>query len=91
MYINYFFSLLNEAEVNLKDTQLVFLREEIWIFASNLMYDFCLHVSINYFNRLFHNMRFSEEYTAACYKILNKHSVVDRILGEHHVRDLTES
>ena len=36
-------------------------------------------------------MRFSEDYTAACYRILNKHSVVDRILGEHAVIDLYSS
>ena len=83
--------MLNEVEVNLKETQLIFFREQIWVFTSNLMYDFCLHVNINYFNRLFHNMRFSEEYTAACHGTSNKHSVVDRILGEHHVIDLTES
>ena len=83
--------MLNEVEVNLKETQLIFFREQIWIFASNLMYDFCLQFNINYFNRLFHNMRFSEEYTAVCYRILNKHSVSDRILCEHDVVDLSES
>ena len=36
-------------------------------------------------------MRFSKSYTASCYRILNKNSVADRILGEHSVTDLTES
>ena len=55
------------------------------------MDDFCLYVNISYFSTLFYNMRFSEEYTSACYRIFNKHSVVDRTLGEHHVIDLTGS
>ena len=36
-------------------------------------------------------MMFSKDYTAVCYRILNKHSGVDRILGDHPVIDLTES
>ena len=36
-------------------------------------------------------MKFSKDYTAVCYKILNKYSGVDRILGDHPVIDLTES
>ena len=91
MYINLFFSQLNKVEVNLKETQFISFREQIWIFASNFMYGFCLYVENNYFNRLFHNMRFSEEYTAVCYRILNKHSVSDRILCEHDVVGLSES
>ena len=55
------------------------------------MYDFCLHVNVNYFKKLFDSMKFSKDYTAVCYKILNKHSGVDRILGDHPVIDLTKS
>ena len=55
------------------------------------MYDFCFHANIDYFSKLFNSMRFSEDYTAACYRISNKHSVVDRILGEHAVIDLYSS
>ena len=89
LYLNYFFSLLNE--LNLKETQLIFFRQQIWVFASALMYDFCLHVNVNYFKKLFDSMKFSKDYTAVCYKILNKYSGVDRILGDHPVIDLTES
>ena len=81
-----FFSLLNE--VWLKQIQQIFFRQQIWIFISDLMYDFCLHVNIDYFNNLFNSMKFSKGYTAACYRILNKHSVSDSILGEHPVTDL---
>ena len=89
LYLNYFFSLLNE--VCLKETQHIFFRQQIWVFASGLMYDFCLHVNIDYFNKLFQSIIFSEAYTVTCYRILNKHSVAGRILGEHRVIDLTES
>ena len=54
------------------------------------MYDFCFHVNIDYFNKLFDNMRFSKNYRASCYRVLNKHSVFDKILREHPVIDLTE-
>ena len=33
-------------------------------------------------------MKFSKGYAAACYRILNKHSVSDSIFGEHPVTDL---
>ena len=78
-------------EVSLKETQQIFLRQQIWIFAYDLMYDFCLHVNIDYFNKLFQSMRSSEAYTAACYRILNKHSVAGRILGEHPAVELTKN
>ena len=58
-----FFSLLNEP--NLKETKLIFFRQQIWVFASDLMYDFCLDVN--------------KEHTAVCYRILNKHFGADRI------------
>ena len=89
LYLNFFFSLINE--VCLKETQQIFFRQQIWVSASGLMYDFCLYVNIDYFNKLFQSIRFSEAYTAACYRILNQHSVADRILGEHRVIDSTES
>ena len=40
LYLNHFPSLLNE--VCLQETQQIFFRQQIWIFASNLMYGFCL-------------------------------------------------
>ena len=40
------------------------------------MYDFCMHVNISYFNNLFKNMKFLEDYTAVCYRILNDDSAV---------------
>ena len=87
LYWSYFFSLLNK--VNLNETHQIFLRQQIWLFASDLIYEFCLRVNIHYFNKLFDNMRFSKNYAASCYRVLNKHSVVERILGEHPVLDLT--
>ena len=87
LYLSYFFSLLNE--VNLNETHQIYLRQQIWLFASDLKYGFCLHVNIDYLNKLFDNMRFLKSYTASCNRVLNKHSVVDRILGEHPVIDLT--
>ena len=49
--LSYFFSLLNE--VCLKETQKIFFRRKTWKFASDIMYDFYLHVNIDYFNNLF--------------------------------------
>ena len=54
------------------------------------MYDLCLHVNVNYFKKCFDSMRFSKDYTTVCNRILNKHSDVDRILGDHPVMDLNE-
>ena len=85
-YVSYFISLLNE--VNLNETHQIFLRQQICFFASDFMYDFC-HVNIDYFNKFFDNMKFSKNYTSSSYRVLNKHSVVDRILGKHPVTDLT--
>ena len=73
----FFFSLLEE--VQLKEVQLISFRDEIWISACHLMHDFCLRVDINHFKRLFDNMRFSKQYIASCYKILNKHSILEKI------------
>ena len=87
LYLSYFFSLLNEVSLN--ELHQIFLRQQIWLFASDLVYDFCLHVNIDCFNKLFDNMRFSKNYTTSCYRVLNKHSVVDRVLGEHPIIDLT--
>ena len=78
-------------EVNLKETQLIFFRQQIRVFASELMYEFCLHVNVNYFKKLFNSMRISKDYTAVCYRTMNKHSSVDGILDDHPVIDLTES
>ena len=36
-------------------------------------------------------MWFSKDYTAVCYRILNKNCGVGRVLGDHPVIDLTES
>ena len=83
LYLNYCFSMLNE--LNLKETQLIFFRQQIWVFASDLMYDSCLHINVNYFKKRFDRIMFAKDYTAVCYRILNKHSVVDRILGNHYV------
>ena len=54
------------------------------------MHAFCLHVNIDYFDRLFGSMKFSENYTVACYRILHKHSFADKIFGKHAIIDLTE-
>ena len=75
VYFSYLFSVLEE--VQLKEVQLITFRDEIWISACHLMHDFCLHVDINYFKRLFDNMRFSKQYSASCCRILNKHSVLE--------------
>ena len=75
----------------MKETQLIFLDYKFGFFSSDLMYDSCLHVNVNYFKKLFDRMMFSKDYTAVCYRILNKHSGVDRISGDHPVIDLTES
>ena len=56
--------------------KIIFSRQEIWIHASDLMYNFCSNVTINYFNNIFKNMRFSEDYTAVCLIIVNDDSAV---------------
>ena len=68
----------------------MFLRQQIWLFTSDLIYDFCLHVNIDALKKLFNNIRFWKNYTASFYRVLNKHSVVDRIFCEHPVIDLTQ-
>ena len=40
------------------------------------MYEFCANVNINYFNNLFKKMRFSKDYKAACFRIVNDDSTV---------------
>ena len=72
----------------------MFLRQQIWLFASDLIYDFCLHVNTDSLKKLFDNMRFLKNYTTSCYRDSNKHSginiAVDRIFCEHPVIDLTQ-
>ena len=91
LYLSSVFSLLNE--VNLNQTHQMFLRQQIWLFASDLIYDFCLHVNTDSLKKLFDNLRFLKNYTTSCYRDSNKHSginiVVDRIFCEHPVIDLT--
>ena len=60
-------------ELNLKETQLIFFRQQIWVFASDLMYEFCLHVEFEYFNNLFVSLKFPENYTATCCRTINDH------------------
>ena len=67
----------------------ILLRQQIWLFTSDLIYDFCLHVNIDALKKLFNNIRFWKNYTASFYRVLNKHSVVDRIFCEYPVIDLT--
>ena len=74
LYLNFFLSLLNE--INLKEIQQTFFRRETEIFAYDLMFDFCLNIDINYLNTLFSSMKFPNDYTTVCYKIVNRHSAV---------------
>ena len=74
LYLNNFFFLL--SEVKLAEKCKISFRQQIWIFVSDHMYDFCMHVNISYFNNLFKNMKFLEDYTAVCYRILNDDSAV---------------
>ena len=50
LYLNYFCSLLSEIE--LEEEQKIFFRQQIWIFAADLMYGFCLNAKFEYFNNL---------------------------------------
>ena len=56
-----------------------FFRQQTWSYAASLLYDFCLHVNINYFYLLFHGMKYPENYKSNCFKIINKDFVVDLI------------
>ena len=75
VYLNYFFNLLKELELN--DDQTTFFRPQIWSYTGSLKYDFCLNVNIEQFNVLFNNMKYPEHYNSNCYKITNKYFVVD--------------
>ena len=69
LYLNYFCSLLSEIE--LEEEQKIFFRQQIWIFAADLMYGFCLNAKFEYFNNLFVSTKFQENYTSTCYKIVH--------------------
>ena len=73
-YLNCILSLLNEVEFS--EYQATFFRQEVWSYAGSLFYDFCLHVNIDYFNVLFRDIK-PEQYKSNCFKIINKHLVVD--------------
>ena len=74
VYLNYILSLLNEVEFS--EYQVTFFRQEVWSYAGSLFYDFCRHVNIDYFDVLFRDIR-PEQYKSNCFKIINKHLVVD--------------
>ena len=69
LYLNYFCSLLSQIE--LKEKQKIFFRQQIWIFAADLMHGFCLNAKFEYFNNLFVSMKIPGTYTSTCYKIVN--------------------
>ena len=69
LYLNYFCSLLSQIE--LKEKQKIFFRQQIWIFAADLMHGFCLNIKFEYFNNLFVSMKIPGSYTSTCYKIVN--------------------
>ena len=75
LYASHFLSLLKEVELN--EEQAIFLKQETWSYAISFLYDFCLHVDINYFNLLFRDMKYPEDYKSNCFKIINKRCVVD--------------
>ena len=73
LYISYFLSLLNYVQFNEK--QAIFFRQQTY--AASFLHDFCLHVNINYFNLVFHDMKYPEDYKSNYFKIINKHFAVD--------------
>ena len=75
LYICYFLSLLNEVEFN--EEQAILFKQQTWSYAASFLYDFCLYVNINYFNLLFHDINYPEDYKSNCFKIINKQFVVD--------------
>ena len=75
LYVSYFFPILKEVELN--EEQAKCLWKQIWSYAASLLCDFCHHVDVNYFNLLLHYMKYPEDYKSNCFKIINKHFVVD--------------
>ena len=63
--------MLSEVKGDLHEPQMISFRKQIWLFAVNLLYEFCLQVNIDYFQERFKKMRFLKEYEASCYRILN--------------------
>ena len=55
----------------------LFFQTANLVLAASFLYDFCLHVNINYFNLLFHDINYPEDYKSNCFKIINKQFVVD--------------
>ena len=74
VYLNYILYLLNEIEFS--EYQATFFRQKVWSYAGSLFYDFFLHVNIDYFNVLFQDIK-PKQYKSNCFKIINKHLVVD--------------
>ena len=70
LYLIFFLCWMN----SIWKKQLLFFREQIWVFASDLKYEFCLHAEFEYFNNLsVSSMKFPENYTATCYRVINDH------------------
>ena len=65
---NLFFSLLSEIE--LKEEEKIFFRQQVWFFAAYLMYGFYLNAKFEYFNNLFVSMKFTKNYASTCYRIV---------------------
>ena len=78
-------SLLNEVEIN---EEQAFFSDwsdwQTWSYAASFLYDFCLHVSINYFNLLFHDLKYPKDYKLNCLNIINKYFVVDNKNLSHY-------
>ena len=68
-------SPLNEVKFN--EEQAIFFRQQTWFYAASFLYDLFLYVNINYFNLLLDDMKYSENYKSNCFKIINKHFVVN--------------
>ena len=64
----YFFLL---SEIELKEEEKGFFRQQVWFFAADLVYGFCLNAKFEYFNNLFVSMKFTENYASTCYRIVN--------------------
>ena len=72
LYRSYFLYFLKEVKIN-EEKAIFFQTANV----ASFLYDFCLHVSINYFNLLFHDIKYLEDYKSNFSKTINKHFAVD--------------
>ena len=53
--------MLDEVKGDLHESQMISFRQQIWQFAVDLLYEFCLHINVTIFMN----------FTVSCCRILN--------------------